>query len=135
MQWFEVIVMDREADFYELFDEQRRSRRVELLVRAKHDRAIGEELNLFDSVRHSAVQSQLQIPVPRQSSRAKKSKQKARVGHEQRTAHGARRVALAGSRVPACVQAPGQEGPHAARGARARAIAAGSMPSPLSGSC
>jgi hypothetical protein len=87
MQWFEVIVMDREADFYELFDEQRRSRRVELLVRAKHDRAIGEELNLFDSVPHSAVQSQLQIPVPRQSSRAKKSKQKARVGHEQRTAH------------------------------------------------
>ena len=78
--------MDREADFYELFDEQRRSRRVELLVRAKHDRATGEELNLFESVRHSPVQSQLQIPVPRQSSRAKKSRQKARVGHEQRTA-------------------------------------------------
>ena len=33
------------------------------------------------------MQSQLQIPVPRQSARAKKSKQKARVGHEQRTAH------------------------------------------------
>jgi hypothetical protein len=83
----QVIVMDREADFYELFDEQRRSRRVELLVRAKHDRATGEELNLFESVRHSPMQSQLHIPVPRQSSRAKKSKQKARVGHEQRTAH------------------------------------------------
>ena len=79
-------VMDREADFYELFDEQRRSRRVELLVRAKHDRAIGEELKLFESVQHSPVQSQLQIHVPRQSARAKKSKQKARVGHEQRTA-------------------------------------------------
>jgi hypothetical protein len=82
----QVIVMDREADFYELFDEQRRSR-VELLVRAKHDRVTGEELNLFDSVRHSPVQSQLQIPVPRQSSRAKRSKQKARAGHKQRTAH------------------------------------------------
>ena len=82
----QVIVMDREADFYELFDEQR-SRRVELLVRAKHDRTTGEELKLFESVRHSPVQSQLQIPVPRQSSRAKKSKQKARVGHQQRTAH------------------------------------------------
>jgi hypothetical protein len=82
----QVIVMDREADFYELFDEQRRSR-VELLVRAKHDRVTGEELNLFDSVRQSPVQSQLQIPVPRQSSRAKKSKQKARAGHKQRTAH------------------------------------------------
>jgi Domain of unknown function (DUF4338)/Transposase DNA-binding/Transposase DDE domain len=82
----QVIVMDREADFYELFDEQRRSP-VELLVRAKHDRVTDEELKLFDSVRQSAVQSQLQIPVPRQSSRAKKSKQKARAGHKQRTAH------------------------------------------------
>ena len=82
----QVCVMDREADFYELFDEQRRSRGVELLVRAKHDRATSEELNLFDAVRHRPVQSQLRINVPRQSSRAKKSKQKARVGHEQRTA-------------------------------------------------
>jgi hypothetical protein len=82
----QVIVMDREADFYELFDEQRRSRRVELLVRAKHDRPIGAELSLFDDVRSAPVQSQLQIHVPRQSSRAKKSGQKARPGHEQRTA-------------------------------------------------
>ena len=77
--------MDREADFYELFDEQR-SRRVELLVRAKHDRATAEELKLFEFVRHGPVQSQLQLHVPRQSSRAKKSKQKVRVGHQQRTA-------------------------------------------------
>ncbi len=83
----QICVMDREADFYELFDEQRRSRRVELLVRAKHDRATSEELNLFESVRQSAVQSQLRINVPRQSARAKKSKQKARAGREQRTAH------------------------------------------------
>jgi len=82
----QVIVMDREADFCELFDEQRRSGRVELLVRAKHDRATGEDLKMFDTVRQSPVQSQLQIHVPRQSSRAKKSKQKARVGREQRTA-------------------------------------------------
>jgi Domain of unknown function (DUF4338)/Transposase DNA-binding/Transposase DDE domain len=82
----QVCVMDREADFYELFDEQRRSRGVELLVRAKHDRATSEEINLFDAVRHSPVQSQLRINVPRQSSRAKKSKQKGRLGHEQRTA-------------------------------------------------
>lgn len=82
----QVIVMDREADFYELFDEQRRSRRVQLLVRAKHDRATAEDFNLFESVRRGPVQSQLQIHVPRQSSRAKKSKQKARVGHKQRTA-------------------------------------------------
>ena len=82
----QVCVMDREADFFELFDEQRQSRRVDLLVRAKHDRATNDELNLFESVRHSPVQSQLRINVPRQSSRAKKSKQRARTGHEQRMA-------------------------------------------------
>ena len=82
----QVCVMDREADFYELFDEQRRHRGVELLVRAKHDRATSEELNLFDAVRHSPVQSRLRIHVPRQSARAKKSKQKARIGHPQREA-------------------------------------------------
>jgi len=82
----QVCVMDREADFYELFDEQTRSRGVELLVRAKHDRATSEELNLFDALRQSPIQSELRINVPRQSARAKKSKHKARVGHEQRTA-------------------------------------------------
>ncbi len=44
--------MDREADFYELFDEQRRSRGVELLVRASMTaRPRGD--HLFDAVRHS----------------------------------------------------------------------------------
>ena len=88
----QICVMDREADFFELFDEQRNiaaksSGRVDLLVRAKHDRTTGEELNLFEFVRQSPVQGQLRIHVPRQSARAKKSKQKARPGHEERAAH------------------------------------------------
>jgi hypothetical protein len=83
----QICVMDREADFFELFDEQRQSGRVDLLVRAKHDRTTGEELNLFEFVRQSPVQGQLRIHVPRQSARAKKSKQKARPGHEERAAH------------------------------------------------
>ena len=36
-----VAVGDREADCFELFDAQRRHPRVELLVRARHDRALG----------------------------------------------------------------------------------------------
>jgi Domain of unknown function (DUF4338)/Transposase DNA-binding/Transposase DDE domain len=83
----QVCVMDREADFYELFDEQRRSRGVDLLVRAKHDRATSEVLNLFEGVRQSPLQGQLHINVQRQSARAKKSKQKARPGRETRKAH------------------------------------------------
>ena len=81
-----VSVMDREADFFELFDEQRQSNKVDLLVRAKHDRGTSDELNLFDSVRQSPVRSRLRINVPRQSARPKKSKQKARTGQKQRTA-------------------------------------------------
>jgi len=80
-----VCVMDREADFFELFDEQRQSGRVDLLVRAKHDRLTSGPSHLFDSVRSSPVKGRMLIDVPRQSARPKKSKQKARAGHPQRT--------------------------------------------------
>jgi len=74
-----VDVCDREADFFELFDEQRLHPRVELLVRAKHNRKIADEpFKLFAAVRQTSVLSRVCVPVPRQSARAKKSKQKAR---------------------------------------------------------
>ena len=82
----QVCVMDRESDFFELFDEQRNTGKVELLVRAKHDRVMPGKTHLFDAVRKSAVQGALQVVVPRQSERPKKSKQKARSASEQRTA-------------------------------------------------
>ena len=81
----QVCVMDREADFFELFDEPRNNK-VELLVRAKHDRVMGQQDTLFDQIRQSPVRGQLEVNVPRQSARVKKSKQKARDGHSQRTA-------------------------------------------------
>jgi hypothetical protein len=74
----QVSVMDREADFFELFEEQRQSSAVDMLVRAKHDRSTNGDLHLFESVRQTPVQGQLRINVPRQSARPKKSKQKAR---------------------------------------------------------
>ena len=74
-----VNVLDREADFFELFDEQRCNfSRVELLVRAKFDRRTTGEHKLFDTVRQSPVQAMLKIKIPRQSARPKKSKQKIR---------------------------------------------------------
>ena len=81
-----VCVMDREADFFELFDEQRRRDKVDLLVRAKHDRLIGDELTLFAQVRSAPVKSRMAIAVPRHSARPKKSKQQARAGHPRRMA-------------------------------------------------
>ena len=76
-----VCVMDREADFFDLFDEQRQSGRVDLLVRAKHDRVTAGPSHLFESLRGSPVKGRMLIDVPRQSARPKKSKQKARDGH------------------------------------------------------
>ena len=73
-----VSVMDREADFFELFDEQRKDPRVELLVRAKYNRGTIEGPKLFDAVEQTEVRGRLAIRVGRQSARPKKSKQKAR---------------------------------------------------------
>ena len=81
----QVCVMDREADFFELFDEPRH-RRVDLLVRAKHDRCTGDESKLFDTLRDSPVQGHLAIQVPRQSARPKLSKRKARPKRPRRNA-------------------------------------------------
>ena len=81
----QVCVMDREADFFELFNEPRHSQ-VDLLVRAKHDRRIEGEYKLFDTLRHSAVRGILTIRIPRQSARPKLSKQKARPARPARTA-------------------------------------------------
>jgi hypothetical protein len=68
---------DREGDFFEMFDDQRNnSSNVELLVRAKHDRATTGELKLFDTARLASVQAQIEINVPRQSARSKKAGKK-----------------------------------------------------------
>jgi hypothetical protein len=74
-----IHVCDREADFFELFEEQRRNPSADLLVRANHNRVIHEEPGkLFDAVRQSPLQTRVQVHVPRQSARPKLSKTKAR---------------------------------------------------------
>jgi len=82
----QVCVMDREADFFECFDEARKHHRVDVLIRAKHDRRLGGGARLFKSVRNTPVRSRLRIRVPRSSARPKKSKQKARAKREARIA-------------------------------------------------
>ena len=82
-----IDVCDREADFFELFDEQRRNPCVDLLVRAKHNRNISTEpFKLFETLRQAPVEAQIFVQVPRQSARPKRSKQKARPKRPARTA-------------------------------------------------
>jgi hypothetical protein len=82
-----IDVCDREADFFELFDEQRQNPGVDLLVRAHHNRNItAEPFKLFAAVGQAPVQSRVRVPIPRQSARPKRSKQKARPKRPGRTA-------------------------------------------------
>ncbi|MFH1039409.1 MAG: IS4 family transposase [PVC group bacterium] len=81
-----VVVMDREADFFELFDEWRRNPRVDLLVRAKHDRRTDEDVSLFEMVEQTPVQLRLRIDIPRRSARKKRGKRPARTGRVARQA-------------------------------------------------
>jgi hypothetical protein len=81
----QVCVMDREADFYELFCE-RRHRQVQLLVRAKHDRLTNGDYRLFETVRRTEARATLSMVIPRQSARPKLSKKKARSHRAKRTA-------------------------------------------------
>ena len=83
-----VDVCDREADFFEFFDEQRKKPSVDILIRAKHNRNIKQEpFKLFAAVRQSPIQGRIQVPIPKQSARTKKSKQKARAVRPKRLAN------------------------------------------------
>jgi len=102
-----VDVCDREADFFEFFEkvragtareaalghEQRQHPRVELLVRAKHNRnIIDNPLKMFAAVHQTPVLSHVGVSVPRQSARTKKSKQQARAKRPGRMAQMALRI-------------------------------------------
>ncbi len=81
-----ISVMDREADIFELFDEWRDDPRLDLLVRAKHNRRTSGEKKLFDLMKASEPRGRLEIFVGRQSARPKRSKQKARPRRKERLA-------------------------------------------------
>lgn len=96
-----INISDREADFFEMFDDQRNnSPNVDLLVRAKHDRATTGEYKLFETARQAEIQAQIEVKVPRQSARGKKSKQKARVKRAARTAQVSVRAAEVALKPP-----------------------------------
>ena len=88
-----VSVMDREADFFDLFAEQRRLGGVDLLVRVQHNRnlpaAAGEPETpkLFDRIREPPGQARLAIDLARLSERASTRNQSASALREARTAH------------------------------------------------
>ena len=82
-----VAVMDREADFFELFDARRRFGRVEVLVRAKHNRRLSEAgAKLFARMRSGAPCGHIEVEIDRLTERLKSSRKKARPARAKRTA-------------------------------------------------
>jgi len=83
-----VSVMDREADFFELFAEAAATiQRVGLLVRAKANRRLDEcEHKLFDELRASEGQARVEIAIPRQRAKKAKSGKPGKEGKPERTA-------------------------------------------------
>ena len=80
-------VMDREADFFELFDAQRRIGRVDVLVRAKHDRRLGAGVErLFATLRNAPADGHVEIDIARVSERPKASRKPARPARSARVA-------------------------------------------------
>ncbi len=65
-----ISVMDREADFFELFAEAAPTRhRVGLLVRAKYDRRLDGSMDrLFETLRESKNTATIEVEIPRQRS-------------------------------------------------------------------
>ena len=74
-----ISVMDREADFFELFDEQRQmGGGVDVLVRAKHDRRLGAGVSkLFATLRNAPAHGHVEIEIDRLSERRKSSRKQA----------------------------------------------------------
>ena len=74
-----IAVMDREADFFELFDEQRRAGRVEILVRAKHDRNLEQRgAKLFAKLAGGPPDGQIEVEIAGLTERPKASRKAAR---------------------------------------------------------
>ena len=83
-----ISVCDREGDCFALFDEQRRNRRVELLVRAKHDRRLSSTngRKLFRTMRAGHAAGELEVEIRALTARPKSSRKRARPARSGRTA-------------------------------------------------
>jgi len=84
-----VCVGDRESDIFELFDQRRnRSGRVDILVRAQHNRCLDDqEKQLFEHLVDGEADAETSIAVPRQREKQGKLGKAGRKSLPSRTAH------------------------------------------------
>ena len=114
-----ISVGDREADCFELFDAQRRRPRVELLVRARHDRVLGKG-KLFATMGGGAPDAMVDVEIEGLTEHAKSSRTKARPARQKRLAGCELRFCRV--TLPATDAVPGAE-PVSVHGVHVREIA------------
>ena len=82
-----VAVMDREADFFDLYREREPGGRVDILVRAKHNRILaGEGGKLFAAMAGGAADGRIDVQVEGLTERPKSSRKRARAARRKRLA-------------------------------------------------
>ena len=82
-----ISVCDREADCFEVFHAQRQRPRVDVLVRAKHDRTLGKNrAKLFATMSSGEPQGRIDVEIDGLTERPKSSKKKARPARRKRLA-------------------------------------------------
>ena len=81
-----VCVMDREADIFALFEEQRARPEAELLVRAKGRRKVAGGGSLLETLHTAPVCARAVVAIDRLIARPKSSKRAARPGRAKRSA-------------------------------------------------
>jgi hypothetical protein len=81
-----VSITDREGDFYEHFHSWQSTSGIELLIRAKNNRATDEQMKMFEAVEQTPVRGEMRIHIAPRSKRPKKGKRGARAPRTRRDA-------------------------------------------------
>lgn len=81
-----ISIADREGDFYEHFHSQQNTSRIELLIRAKNNRAADEQMKIFEAVEHTPVRGHMRVHIVPRSPRPKQGQRAPRAARNRRDA-------------------------------------------------
>jgi hypothetical protein len=81
-----VSIADREGDFYEHFYSQQNTPGIELLIRAKHNRTLEDQMKMFEAVAQTPVRDTKRLYIATRSKRQKLGRREARETRSRRDA-------------------------------------------------
>lgn len=81
-----ISIADREGDFYEHFHSWQNTSGIELLIRAKNNRAVDAHTKMFQAVKQTPVRGEIRIHIQPRSKRPKQGRRAARAARARRDA-------------------------------------------------